>query len=537
MKKIFYIALLALFSFFMVACDETEYSFSIVVDNVSELRESIVLDLTLVDEHDELKDSEIKATISKKDASTVLKTKTLTFGSDNKEELEFTGLEADKDYTIVVYAGYEGSKVTLHQENYKTTDEGTKENPYIIKSYTDFTNKVKKDSDGYFKISDEVEYIDFDGKSISPLFTSSTPFVGHFDGNGKTIKNFKLADKNEDGSNKNVTSSSQYHGLFGYIEEGATITNVTLENFNVYVSRSTSLSSSKASYYGILAGYSAGTIEKVTVVNSTLNVASTSKTKEVLYVGGLVGNLSKKGTLNEVSVAANISVSGVYDAVVGGVCATTSNAARITKTENDSIVNVANISKTSFNGAIDVNLLGSTTSVPTSVGAILGKNYSALVDDCAAEGTITLKTSFTNVNSLTINVGGLVGWMVSDNSVLSNSVSKVTFSVESLNVPTADDAKVTINAGLLVGRNGTTDSKSTISACEYQVGTVLNVINVTGSDKVVVRGGLVAYTASQYNDCNVDAATSITVNEYKAAVDGEDATIETTYNININVAE
>ena len=99
MKKIFYIALFALFTLVMVACDGN-HPFSIVVDNVSELRESIVLDLTLVDEDDALKNSEIKGTISKKGSKTIISTKSVTFDSNNEEELSFTGLDADTEYSF-----------------------------------------------------------------------------------------------------------------------------------------------------------------------------------------------------------------------------------------------------------------------------------------------------------------------------------------------------------------------------------------------------------------------------------------------------
>lgn len=538
MKKIFYITLLALFAFVMIACDETEYSFSIIVDNVSELRESISLDLTLVDEHGELKNSEIKASIAKENSSSTITTKVVKFDSDNKEEISFTNLDPETKYSVVIYAGYEGKKVNLVEQNYQTTNEGTETNPYKIDSYEDFSNIVKKDSDGYFKIADDVDFIDFGGKSISPLFTSTNPFLGHFDGNGKTIKNFKVADKNEDGTDKSVTSSSQYYGLFGYIGADASVSNFTLESFNINVTRSTSLSSSKASYYGLLAGYCAGTIENVTVNNSNLTIVSTSKTKEILYIGGLVGNLSEKGILSNVNVNANITVDAAYDAVVGGICGTTAKASRITKTENDAVVNVANIDKASYAGNINVNLAGTSSNAPTSIGGILGKNYSALISGCSSEGTIVLTSKFTNVGSQTLNVGGLVGWMLLDNSVLANSTSKTSFEISTYDVPKSEDDKITVNAGLLVGRNGNIVSKSTVENCEYLVDSQANTINVTGNAKVIVNnGGLIAFVTSPNNHCLLKSAVAIMVNEYKEAVEGEEAAIDNTYSINVGATE
>lgn len=522
MKKIFYITLFALFTFFMVACDETNYSFSIVVDNVSELRESVVFDLTLLDENKELEKSEIKGTISKKGSDTVITTKNVTFDSENKEELSFTGLTADTEYSVTIYAGYSGKKVTLVERNVKTSNEGTDDAPYSIDSYDDFTNIVKKDRDAYFKL---VNDIDFNGKSISPMFTSTSPFIGHFDGNGYTIRNFKVADKDEEGNNKHVSSSSQYYGLFGYIGEGGKVSNVTLDSFTVYVARSTSLSSTKSSNYGLLAGYCAGTIENVTVTNSSLNVKSSNKTKDLVSVGGLVGNLAEKGTITNVSVTANIKVDGVIDAVVGGVCGSTVNSKRITKTENDVTVKVANISKASYTGDITVDLSGSTVSVPTTVGGIVGKNFSSLIDDCSSAGTITVNSAFTKAGNQTFNVGGLVGWMISDNAVLSNSNSSVSFTITSLDTPTVSEEKLTINAGLLVGKNGgLAPAKSIVSNCKYTLATgAVNTINA--SEFAVVKTGLVANEVSTSNDCLLESAVVVKVNRHTVVDGAEEPTI------------
>ena len=523
MKKIFYIALFALFTFVMVACDGN-HSFSIVVDNVSELRESIVLDLTLVDEDKKLEKSEIKGTISKKGSKTVLSTKTLKFDSKNEEEVSFTNLDADTEYHVIIFAGYNGKKVTLVERDVKTSNEGTKDAPYRIDSYDDFANIVKKDSDGYFKL---VNDIDFNGKSVSPLFSSSTPFAGHFDGNGQTIKNFKVADTDQDGNNKHVTSSTQYYGFFGYIGANGIVENVTLDSFNVYVARATSLSSSKQSHYGLLAGYNAGTIKVVTVTNSTLSVKSTNKTTNLLVVGGLVGNLAGKGTVTDVTVNANVAVVGSIDANIGGIVGSTVNAERIAKTAN---INIAK-----YNGEIDVTLEGTTCSVPTSIGGLVGKNFSALIDgNCEANGTIKVNSKFTKVGAQTINVGGLVGWMVSDNAVVSNSKSSILFDVTTLDVPAAEDEKLTVNVGLLVGQNGgVAPASSMVSNCTYVVKDGSNTVNVTSSEKVLVSVDLVANKVSSYNECSADKDASVLVKKYGVPAEGAEATVESEETITI----
>ena len=511
MKKIFYIALFALFTFVMVACDGN-HPFSIVVDNVSELRESIVLDLTLVDEDKKLEKSEIKGTISKKGSKTVLFTKTLKFDSNNQEEVSFTGLDADTEYHVIIFAGYDGKKVTLVEEDVKTSNEGTKDAPYSVDSYDDFANLVKKDSDGYFKL---VNDIDFNGKSVSPLFSSSTPFAGHFDGNGKTIKNFKVADTDQDGNNKHVTSSTQYYGFFGYIGANGIVENVTLDSFNVYVARATSLSSSKQSHYGLLAGYNAGTVKNVTVTNSTLSVKSTNKTTNLVVIGGLVGNLAGKGTISDVNVNANVAIVG-----------STVNAERITKT--------ANIEKATYSGEINVTLEGNICNVPTSIGGLVGKNFSALIDNCETSGTINVNSKFSKGGSQTINIGGLVGWMVSDNAVVSNSKSSTLFDVTTLDVPVVEGEKLTVNVGLLVGQNGgVAPAKSMVSNCTYVVKDGSNTVNVTSSEKVLVSVDLVANKVSTYNECAADKNASVLVKKYNVPAEGAEATVESEETITI----
>lgn len=522
MKKIFYIALFALFTFVMVACDGN-HPFSIVVDNVSELRESIVLDLTLVDGDKKLEKSEIKGTISKKGSKTVLSTKTLKFDSKNEEEVSFTGLDADTEYHVIIFAGYDGKKVTLVEKDVKTSNEGTKDAPYSIDSYDDFANLVKKDNDGYFKL---VSDIDFNGKSVSPLFSSSTPFAGHFDGNGKTIKNFKVADTDQDGNNKHVTSSTQYYGFFGYIGANGIVENVTLDSFNVYVARATSLSSSKQSHYGLLAGYNAGTVKNVTVTNSTLSVKSTNKTTNLVVIGGLVGNLAGKGTITDVNVNANVAIIGSIDVNLGGVVGSTVNAERITKT--------ANIKNAKYNGEINVSLEGTTCSAPTSIGGLVGKNFSALIDNCEASGTIKVNSKFLKAGAQTINVGGLVGWMVSDNAVVSNSKSSVSFDITTLDVPAIENEKLTVNVGLLVGQNGgVAPASSMVSNCSYIVKDSSNTVNVTSSEKVLVKVDLVANKVSTYNECSIDKDASVLIKKYNVPAEGAEATVESEETITI----
>lgn len=505
MKKIFFLLMLTLFATVMVACgdDDSEdlvYSFSMTIDNYSQLRESVSIDVTLNDEAKELKNSEIRGKITKVGSESAFSNKKITFDKDSStKEVNFTNLTADTEYVVEFYASYSGTTVTLATLNVKTSNQGTEEKPYEIDSYDDFTQIIKKDRSAYFVL---VNDIDFGGKSISPMFTSTSGFSGHFDGNGKTIKNFKVGDVDKDGNPTPVKTSTQNYGLFGYITTTGVVKNVTLENFNVNVHYT---STSKAGNIGLLAGYSAGTIEDVIVKNSSLTVKGTAKTQKFLNVGGLVGNLSSQGTITGVEGVevenTNIKVTGPIDATVGGVVGTTVNAELVTK-DGKSVPNISNVKFTG--GNIDVEISGATSyDATTSVGAILGRNYTAVVDNTHSTGKIKVSTSYTNVENPSIVVGGLVGWNLNHSAVLSNSTSSVNFEITTFDAPTAEGKKSVVYGGLLVGRNGGgSPSYAEVKNCSYN-STGENKINVIGSEQVEVYKGIIAFEVNEDNSINV----------------------------------
>ena len=498
MKKILYVSIFMLCAILMIACDD-KHSFKLVIaeDGVSQLRESIIFDLTLEDKDDELKNSEVKGQITKKDSSTVITTKDVNFSKETKTAtVEFKSLTADTEYTVTFYAGYNGKKVELHKGNYRTSSQGTSDIPYEIDDYTDFSNLVKKDPNGYFKL---VKDIDFNEKSISPLFTSSKPFNGNFDGNGKKIMNFKLSTTNSTTNEPTHSSqSSQYYGLFGYIGDKGRVHDFSLESFDIMVNRS----NTTESHYGLLAGYCAGKVENVNVVSSKLDVKSEKTTKEKFNVGGLIGKLTSTGTILNVSVDANINVSGAIDAVVGGVVASTAGAVIKEKVENGATVFVKNIDNARFNGNITVKLNGSAASdSKTAVGGIIGVNYSAIINNSHSTGKISLTSDFATVGNQGLTVGGVAGKNQNRNSKIANSTSKMEFYVESKDAPSKiaegskDEQKyLQIQVGLLAGVN-----KGVIDSCEYTKPTTgAYEIHVNNSDLVKTSVDLIAKNDSDY---------------------------------------
>ena len=305
MKKIIYIALFLLSTFFLVACDD-DYSFSIEASAVA-VRESITVSYTLNDPEKELSSSEVKADLEKKADSKLVSTKTLSFDKETKQgTVKFSNLDSNTEYTVTIYAGYDGEKVVLHTENVKTLEEGASENkPYEIKTVKDFENIVKLDPNGYFKLMND---IDFGGKSISPLFTSTTQFLGHFNGQGYKLSNYIVGTPKEVDGKTTYTKKSiatDYYGLFGYLGNDSVITNLTLENFQFHATR---VSSSKT-YYGFIAGYCKGTISNVNVVNSVMNIDTTGAISEY-HIASIAGQVAGAGVISNCTVECDITVNG-----------------------------------------------------------------------------------------------------------------------------------------------------------------------------------------------------------------------------------
>lgn len=501
MKKVLYIALFAMVALLMVGCgkdEETSYNFEVVLDDYSELRESIVVNVTLKDENEELKNSEIKAELAKKGSDSVISSKKVTFDSkDHDAELKFTKLTAETTYVLTIYAGYEGEKVELLVKELTTTNLGTAENPYVLKTKDDLTKYLKNDRTAHFELGADIDFGENSG--INPLFTSSSAFTGTFDGKGYTIKNYTVADR-KDGEYTYINTSTQYYGIFGYIGTTGVVKNLKIENATVHIARKNTMSSSQTLYYGILAGYNSGTIENVEVISSNVYLKSTNRTEKLLTIGGLVGLNTAKGTIDNVSVEANISVVGVIDATVGGVVGTTLHA-EVAEKEIDGVSTIVpNISNANYKGTISVEITGSNAyDANTVVGGVLGRNYRATVENCESQGKIIVKTSYTSLQSPKVVVGGLLGWNINDTALLNNSRSSVEFEINVFDLPAEEGEKVEINAGLLVGRNGGNNpALAKVTNCTYTLPTGgQNVINTVIDARIEVVTGLFGATVSK----------------------------------------
>lgn len=241
---------------------------------------------------------------------------------------------------------------------------GTKEDPYLIASESDFAalseavNAGENQSGGYFQLAGDVEISAEDFQPIG-IYTTSIdyPFAGTFDGAGHTVTvNFTY-------------KGSGQTGLFGYISGESMRAPATIKNLVVAGSVT-----AKQPLCGAVAGYA-----KNAVIESCGNEAAVSGTT---YVGGICGS----SMLASSSARPNtVRVLKCYN--TGAVTGARAGAARI-----GGIMGA-------FGAAADAEITdcyngGDVSAGGTMVGGLVGYWYnvsgaSAYMDNCYNYGTVT----------------------------------------------------------------------------------------------------------------------------------------------------
>ena len=185
---------------------------------------------------------------------------------------------------------------------------------------------------------------DSNPNGFDPIGGSSNAFTGTFDGNGHAISNLTID-----------RGSSNYVGLFGYVDSDGTIENVGVENVDITGDNNVG---------GIVGFNSNG---EVTKSYATGNVSGN------LGVGGLVGD-NGGGDVNKSYATGDVSGSGN---LVGGFVGD----------------NGGNVSESYATGDVDGDA--------SSVGGLVGRNFDGDVSESYATGDVSGSDKY---------VGGLVGY-------------------------------------------------------------------------------------------------------------------------------
>lgn len=183
--------------------------------------------------------------------------------------------------------------------------DGSTDNPYFISTAEQMLRIGAMDTlwtlgDSYEVVSNidfKETWVDGNATSWKPIGDRDNHFTGNFNGGTKTISNLIIDE----------TCSSDYVGLFGYVESGAKIERVTLVNPQIKVT---------GKNVGAIAGYSESAITRCKVVNGEV---SSSNTSADAYVGGIVGVATRTQTENEVAMCQVENVALNSGNIVGGI--------------------------------------------------------------------------------------------------------------------------------------------------------------------------------------------------------------------------
>ncbi|MBQ8836890.1 MAG: hypothetical protein IJ002_05225, partial [Clostridia bacterium] len=253
---------------------------------------------------------------------------------------------------------------------------------------------------GSFKLTAD---INLTGATQSPIGTSAVPFTGTFDGDGHKITNLSLT---------GYTTTSV--GLFGYVNGGATIKNLTVSG-TVSTSNSRSggivgqvvgsatvqnctaditVTADAGGAGGIVGTFSIATAgDTLTIQNCTNKGSVTGKQYNAGILGFVTG--SKTGTSLTITGCKNY---GAISTTTGNVCAGIAGYIAGSATSGTNTIEITDCGNY---GAIDCN--GGTGYVGGIVGAIGGGNlkyaFTVVIDNCYNEGTVEGVS----------NVGGIAG--------------------------------------------------------------------------------------------------------------------------------
>ena len=272
---------------------------------------------------------------------------------------------------------------------------GTQNAPFIITTGEQLYRLAKDVRSGvpysgqYFKLGNS---IDLGGHEWTPIGNSTTPFKGHFDGNGYTI--YGLSIQND---------LNGYAGLFGKVE-GSKISGLSVKNADIR---------NQSGNTGIICGELAGggKISDCSVWGES--VAGSS-------VGGICGLYSSSSTINNCNVR-GISIKGRY---VGGICgqgAGTIENCKVYDTRmtadwrGGGIVSVAKVlyasdTESTIKNCVIYNSELYCTSEATYAGGLIAftDNLQVNASDCSANLDIHLAKS----QGHNLYAGGLIGYVI-----------------------------------------------------------------------------------------------------------------------------
>ena len=268
----------------------------------------------------------------------------------------------------------------------------------------------------YFKLTAD---INLKGHEWTPIGTVNKRFVGSFDGDGHVIVNL------------NVKGTDRFAGLFGWIQNGATVKNLVIRNATISsVSQDSESSATQnpEAYSGIVAAYCAG---GCTISNCKVDGTVTSD----YCAGGIVGYSANDsapyndGAITYCTADVNCSVANTAkDAYCGGIAGIMSvklNACTV-RGKVDGTVSVGGLvgwlssggvisSYSNYSNYVCADVSLSSVCIPNmayyDVGGLVGNaSYGTKISSCYMHGRVWCAEGLVLTDVAPIYVGGVVGY-------------------------------------------------------------------------------------------------------------------------------
>ena len=424
------------------------------------------------------------------------------------KEYTFTMPDHDVEITLDIFEVWDGN-----MSDGFSGGSGTQDDPYLISHASELkylaylVNNVGSQN-GYYKL---IADIDMGGHEWEPIGTKHSggayniyynSFTGFFNGDGHTIKNYKIT----------VTdSSTEYIGLFG--GTAGHITNLTVSDFdiNIMVYKSEMKIGAIAGYVyrgGIGGCYANGNI-------TIIDIAESSTGSRSFYVGMIAGyidncGMTKSKSSGEISV--NLTkgrtvayVGGVLGGCVGDIQYCSSDA-HITATTTTDLAGVYLGGVVGNNGTQGyVMNCYSKTTIETDcvvgssiIGGVVASSNSG-VSNCASYGSIYVKSGIYGTT-----VGGVLGVLSSSARRLESCFSATRIVVDGA----TDSALYKVLVGGIVGSAG----------YDVMYSLAANNITVTACDATINTTAGTAMYCYYYDAQNIEVSEGCVVKEYGSSV-------------------
>ena len=325
--------------------------------------------------------------------------------------------------------------------SFLTNGNGLLSDPYIITTGEQLHGIFERGdwNRQYFKLGNS---IDLGGHEWTPIGNSTTPFKGHFDGNGYTIYGLSIQNDLND-----------YAGLFGKVE-GSKISGLSIKNADIRNQSGTT---------GIICGELAGggVISNCSVLGGSVSTSSSPSSS----AGGICGSNSSS-TIKYCNVR-GITIEGAY---AGGICGQGSG------TLESCTVNDTQVTASSHDGGIVSKVTGETTIKNCNVynselnctigwdiafaGGLIAQSddVKLTVSDCTANINIRLAKSKGN----DIRAGGFVGVLFQYSNT--SSFTNCHFNGKFIN---DEDEIIDFNEGSYININGEVDEPTILIGAAF----------------------------------------------------------------------